>query len=81
MRMGPSMAWLCPLQPAQNDRAFHRPRSERVLLSRSLCGFQRQRKPRIVRSVVEEVFDIAVARYIGRNQSRTGSRSTLQLHH
>jgi len=26
MRMGPSMAWICPLQPAQNDRAFHRPR-------------------------------------------------------
>ncbi len=26
MRMGPSMAWICPLQqPAQNDRAFHRP--------------------------------------------------------
>ena len=24
MRMGPSMAWICPLQPAQNDRAFHR---------------------------------------------------------
>jgi len=28
MRMGPSMAWICPLQPAQNDRAFHRPMSE-----------------------------------------------------
>jgi len=25
MRMGPSMAWICPLQPARNDRAFHRP--------------------------------------------------------
>ena len=27
MRMGPSMAWICPLQPARNDRAFHRPNS------------------------------------------------------
>ena len=27
MRMGPSMAWICPLQPAQNDPAFHRPSS------------------------------------------------------
>ena len=29
MRMGPSMAWICPLQPAQNDRAFHRPTPDR----------------------------------------------------
>ena len=62
MRMGPSMAWICPLQPARNARAFHHPSSDGVAVPGSKKnGIRPHReagsvwaKPLVVTAVVQK---------------------------